>query len=97
MGHVIFIVLHLIALLFLPVALFVTIAAHVIYAATRKRDPIGTGRYVKCPDCKEGVDLEASVCKHCGCKLVPASDQPRQTLYERFVDGRPLVGVKRPD
>jgi hypothetical protein len=27
--------------------------------------------HVKCPDCKELVLKEASVCKHCGCKLTP--------------------------
>lgn len=27
--------------------------------------------HVKCPDCKELVLCEASVCKHCGCKLIP--------------------------
>jgi hypothetical protein len=27
--------------------------------------------HVKCPDCKELVFKEASVCKHCGCKLIP--------------------------
>jgi hypothetical protein len=27
--------------------------------------------HVKCPDCKELVLKEASVCKHCGCKLKP--------------------------
>jgi len=27
--------------------------------------------HVKCPDCRELVLKEASVCKHCGCKLIP--------------------------
>ncbi len=27
--------------------------------------------HVRCPDCKELVHREASVCRHCGCKLVP--------------------------
>lgn len=27
--------------------------------------------HVRCPDCKELVLKEASVCKHCHCKLVP--------------------------
>lgn len=27
--------------------------------------------HVRCPDCKEFVRMEASKCKHCGCKLVP--------------------------
>ena len=29
--------------------------------------------HVKCPDCKELVLKEASVCKHCGCRLVPTT------------------------
>ena len=29
--------------------------------------------HVLCPDCKELVRKEASVCKHCGCKLRPQS------------------------
>ncbi len=31
--------------------------------------------HVRCPDCAELVLAEARVCKHCGCKLVPASEQ----------------------
>lgn len=31
--------------------------------------------HVKCPDCAELVLAEARVCKHCGCRLVPASEQ----------------------
>lgn len=27
--------------------------------------------HVKCPDCREFVIKEASVCKHCSCKLIP--------------------------
>jgi hypothetical protein len=34
--------------------------------------------HVKCPDCAELVLREARVCKHCGCKLVPYSEQPAQ-------------------
>ena len=35
--------------------------------------------HVKCPDCRELVLNEARVCKHCGCRLVPASEQPSAT------------------
>lgn len=31
--------------------------------------------HVKCPDCAELVLAEARVCKHCGCRLVPVSEQ----------------------
>ena len=75
MGHLIFIVLHLIALLFGAILLFVTIPAHLIYIAmkSKKRDPNAPTpwSHVRCPDCKELVLKEATVCKHCGCKLVP--------------------------
>lgn len=29
--------------------------------------------HVKCPDCRELVLKDARVCKHCGCKLIPAA------------------------
>lgn len=32
--------------------------------------------HVKCPDCAELVLAEARKCKHCGCRLVPRSEQP---------------------
>lgn len=32
--------------------------------------------HVKCPDCAEFVRMEARVCKHCGCKLVPQNPAP---------------------
>jgi hypothetical protein len=75
MGHLIFIVLHLVALFFGAILLFLTIPAHLIFAAIRskKRDP-NTPRpdtHVRCPDCKEFVLKDATVCKHCGCKLIP--------------------------
>jgi hypothetical protein len=75
MGHLIFLVLHVLALLFGPVLLFITIPAHLIYAAvgSRKREPNTPhpDTHVRCPDCKELIFKEAKVCKHCGCKLIP--------------------------
>jgi cytochrome c oxidase assembly factor CtaG len=68
-------VLHVIAFLFAAVLLFITIPAHLIYIAVKakKRDPSAPNPFthVRCPDCKELVRKEATVCKHCGCKLVP--------------------------
>src|SRR5262245_56998962 len=32
--------------------------------------------HLRCPDCREFVLNEARVCKHCGCRLVPLSEQP---------------------
>jgi hypothetical protein len=37
-----------------------------------------TATHVKCPDCAELVLKEARKCKHCGCHLVPASEQPKE-------------------
>ena len=70
MGHLIFLVLHVLALLFGAVFLFVTIPAHLIYAAVASRRP-NWDTHLRCPDCKELVRKEANVCKHCGLKLVP--------------------------
>lgn len=72
--HPIFIVLHLIALLVFPLALWVTIPLHVIGTVVNKPpDPNRPtpSTHVKCPDCAELVRKEARVCKHCGCKLTP--------------------------
>lgn len=33
--------------------------------------PAITDERVKCPDCRELVLKDASICKHCGCKLIP--------------------------
>ncbi|MCG7328031.1 hypothetical protein [Achromobacter sp. ACRQX] len=42
--------------------------------ATKAERP-NPSTHVKCPDCAELVLAEAKVCKHCGCKLVPVSQQ----------------------
>lgn len=42
--------------------------------ATKAERP-NPSTHVKCPDCAELVLAEANVCKHCGCKLVPVSQQ----------------------
>lgn len=102
MGHLIFIVLHFVALLFFPIVLVLTIPLHLIYAAAsgKKRDPNAPTPFthVKCPDCKELVHKDAGVCKHCGCKLVPASEQPRPEGVLANLFARPKEsGVKRPE
>jgi hypothetical protein len=85
MGHIVFLLLHFIALLFGAVALFVTIPLHLIYAATRSRkvDPAApSGRtHTHCPDCREFVLRDAIVCKHCGRALTPS---PRATGIKAF-------------
>ena len=75
MGHLLFLVLHVAAVLFGFVLLVVTIPSHLIYAAIKsnksKTVKPHPDTHVKCPDCKELVLREARVCKHCGCKLMP--------------------------
>lgn len=97
MGHFVFSVLHLIALLFIPVGLLLTIPLHLIYGVSRKKTAAAaTGwTHVKCPDCKEIVDKQANVCKHCGCKLIPANEQPAQGIVDRIFNGPKTMGVKR--
>jgi hypothetical protein len=42
------------------------------YMAWKYRSGVPTAdTHVKCPDCKELVKKEASVCPHCQCKLIP--------------------------
>jgi len=79
MGHLLFLVLHLGLLLFLPIALILTIPLHLIYGAVSSKRPApgapSHSTHVRCPDCRELVRRDATVCKHCSCKLVP---QPAQ-------------------
>jgi hypothetical protein len=77
MGHLIFVALHVIAALFAPVLLFVTVPLHLVYAAlstgnavARRAQPT-PATHVRCPDCKELVHREANVCPHCACALLP--------------------------
>lgn len=78
MGNLLFIVLHLIAVLFGVVWLMLTIPLHLIYAVLKKKpaakehDPEPTPEtHVRCPDCRELVRADARRCKHCGTSLVP--------------------------
>jgi len=79
MGHLILLVLHVVALFTGGAALFVTVPLHVIYAlmASRRNHTLEAPTpetHVKCPDCAELVRREARVCKHCGCRLIPQVD-----------------------
>lgn len=76
MGHALFMILHVIALIFGAVLLFVTIPLHLIYAVNRrsaKRTPDAPSArtHNHCPACREWVLKGASVCRFCGSKLVP--------------------------
>jgi hypothetical protein len=82
MGHGLFIVLHIVALVFGMLLLVVTIPLHLIYAAlstrrtssptaTAEDAPPSAATHVRCPDCRELVRMDARKCKHCGADLVP--------------------------
>ncbi len=75
MGHLIFLLLHLVAVIFGLWLLALTLPLHLIYSAVRanrKREPGPTfWTHVRCPDCRELVLKGAKVCKHCGCRLSP--------------------------
>lgn len=91
MGHFGFIVLHIIALLFFAVALFVTIPLHLVYAVLAGRSaPAGPtpATHVSCPTCRELVHKEATRCKHCGQGLVPESVQHAKQRAARVAAGK---------
>lgn len=76
MGHIIFLVLHALAIWFGLWALVFTLPLHLIYSAIRanrqrKHDVASLLTHVRCPDCRELVLKSAKVCKHCGCRLIP--------------------------
>lgn len=84
MGHLLFIILHVIALLFGMVWLIVTIPLHLIYGAVHHRHtPSDANRadhddapQARCPDCRELVRADAKKCKHCGSVLTPVEPSP---------------------
>lgn len=73
--HLIFVLLHLAAFLFLTPALFLTVPLHLLVAVLSQRNgkvPAPTpSTHVRCPDCQELVLMQAKRCKHCGITLVP--------------------------
>jgi hypothetical protein len=74
--HVLFILLHLGALLFLPIALWLTLPLHILAGVFGGRsapavDRITARTHRQCPDCREPVLRDASKCKHCGTRLIP--------------------------
>lgn len=75
MGHVFFVLLHFLALLFGAILLLVTIPLHLIYGAIRRNRSRGPSprTHVICPECRELVLKDARVCKHCGSRLKPST------------------------
>lgn len=85
MGHVLFIVLHLAAVLIAGVGwLMLTIPLHLIYGVVASRKPAQVAAdteapspltHVRCPDCRELVRADAVKCKHCGVALKPVDPE----------------------
>ena len=79
MGHVIFIILHIIAFLFGLVFLFITIPLHIIYAVIVNKDKEQiTSEKIRnriCPFCGETILKIAIVCKHCGKDLEKVEEE----------------------
>lgn len=86
MGHLVFLVLHLIAVLLGGYALLLTLPLHLIYGVLRPRAAVrgpfipgpgdiraGVVFAVHCPACREQVRSDALKCKHCGSELTPQS------------------------
>lgn len=98
MGHVVFIVLHVLAIMFGLVALVITVPLHLIYGAVRNRrqpasasaDAPSPFTHVRCTECKEFVLGEAVKCKHCGATLTP--QEPEFARQRRI-----LENMEKPD
>jgi len=79
MGHLVFSILHVLAVLGGGVLLWLTVPAHLIYAAIKgngqaaRREEAGQRDMVRCPDCREQVRYDAIRCRHCSVALVPVA------------------------
>lgn len=76
MGHLIFIILHIVALIFGAFLLLITIPAHLIYAAVESKKPSSNASpgvatsgesplTRNCPRCKEEIRPDALICRFC--------------------------------
>lgn len=96
MGHVLFILLHLAALLFFIPGLFVTLPVHIVYAFMAKKGsgatPAPAGFTWPCPFCKETIQRGSTVCRWC---RMPVSDDDRvnEALKERLARGETVARV----
>ena len=69
-GHVIFLFLHLMALLFGVFGLFITIPLHLIFLAMSKSNKYGFfeqryNNFIDCPDCGQSIREDAPKCPYC--------------------------------
>ncbi|WP_083777260.1 double zinc ribbon domain-containing protein [Desulfohalobium retbaense] len=86
MGHFIFIMLHLIAVLFGFVFLIITIPLHLIYSSTNKFTKAknsafdyssNNGVYAECPFCKQKINKDASKCPYCQEWVINDGQKPK--------------------
>lgn len=77
------VVLHIAALVWLPMALFVTLPLHIIYDVLNKRSRDARAADVRsrestaatlrtCPRCAEQIQRAAVVCRYCGAEITAA-------------------------
>lgn len=89
MGQILFVILHLGAVVFLGAGLLIiTIPLHLIYGVLQARHSASTAAaesaaQVRCPACRELVRHDASLCKHCGSTLQPVA-LPTPRPEERY-------------
>lgn len=70
MGHIVFVILHLLAIALGVFWLFLTIPGHLIYSAVARKPTPGWS-HTRCPSCREVVRRDAIKCMHCGGELTP--------------------------
>lgn len=73
MGHLLFLIIHIVCLVAFIPALIVTVPLHIIYAVLHKgrKSTADADDLKKCPDCAEMIKIDAKVCRHCGRRFSP--------------------------
>lgn len=96
MGHLIFLALHLAALLFVLPALFVTIPLHVLFAWRGAAPATATagaeGFTWPCPFCREQIKRGSTVCRWC---RMPVSDDDsvNEAVKARMARGERILPI----
>ena len=100
MGHAVFFVLHVAALLLGAWLLLVTLPLHLLYSVLRETrrpaaDAPSPRTHRRCPDCRELVRADASVCRHCSAPLVPQHGEPTRAERRYSDAGGFVLAVRR--